>query len=429
MKYHQPFDQPSSPNASYTNGNPNTGTQGSIIPAEAVEYPQREIVNVIADVGLSSPTDSDLDQLSEAVRFMRLQYLQDQGSPNAIVIAPAPQPIEWAVPFSFVVEIGDGNTNTATAVTCAIQGVAGTVVVMRADGTLPPVGSLSAGTAYLCTFDGQQLRVLSAISGGSGGGGGGPITGGSVLGGARRNLVSQNDGVSPSTKRNITADRSVVEDASGNVAIIKNLSVSVNSALSGAGGLDTGSLLTSKVYYEWVIAKDGGAQPTAVLSLSSSAPTLPTGYTMYGRVGGSAVTDGSGNFYRIKQVHYTSQYILTPSTNTNVLPVLASGNHGSSYIACSLAAWIPATAKAVNLMLFSGSASLGSYAAAAPNGSYPAPDVNASEPPLMTTGDTGAIATTVSNTLLLESMFVYYYGKGATGFAQKLNLIGWEDTP
>ena len=47
------------PNAPYINGNPTTGTMGSIPPAASIENPQREIVNFITDSGLT-PTDADL---------------------------------------------------------------------------------------------------------------------------------------------------------------------------------------------------------------------------------------------------------------------------------------------------------------------------------------------------------------------------------
>ena len=46
MQYNQPFGI-SDPNASYINGNPSTGTMGSIPPALAIEHDQREIVRVI----------------------------------------------------------------------------------------------------------------------------------------------------------------------------------------------------------------------------------------------------------------------------------------------------------------------------------------------------------------------------------------------
>ena len=46
MLYNQPFGI-TDPNAPYINGNPNTGTMGSIPPALSIEHPQREIVKVI----------------------------------------------------------------------------------------------------------------------------------------------------------------------------------------------------------------------------------------------------------------------------------------------------------------------------------------------------------------------------------------------
>lgn len=68
MKYNKPYGA-ATENASYTNGNPSTGTKGSIPPAEAVEYPQREIVEVITHAGLS-PTNTDLAQLRKAIQAM-----------------------------------------------------------------------------------------------------------------------------------------------------------------------------------------------------------------------------------------------------------------------------------------------------------------------------------------------------------------------
>jgi hypothetical protein len=77
MKYNQPYGI-SDPNAVYINGNPTTGTMGSIPPAESIEYDQREIVAVIqwaADHGYhdmvgalcANPSNADLQQLLKAI--------------------------------------------------------------------------------------------------------------------------------------------------------------------------------------------------------------------------------------------------------------------------------------------------------------------------------------------------------------------------
>ena len=50
MRYFQPFGV-TDPNASYINGDRTVGRAGSIIPAEAIEQTQREIVEVIDKSG------------------------------------------------------------------------------------------------------------------------------------------------------------------------------------------------------------------------------------------------------------------------------------------------------------------------------------------------------------------------------------------
>jgi hypothetical protein len=78
MQYNQPFDQPTNPNAPYVNGVKNAGIKGSIVPAEGVEYDQREIVEVIAKAyargykdftgtPCGAPTNTDLQQLRKAL--------------------------------------------------------------------------------------------------------------------------------------------------------------------------------------------------------------------------------------------------------------------------------------------------------------------------------------------------------------------------
>jgi hypothetical protein len=77
MKYHQPYGV-SDPNAGYTNGNPTTGTMGSIPPAQSIEYPQREIVALITAAGLT-PDDADLAQLLKSVQLADVMNVFKMG--------------------------------------------------------------------------------------------------------------------------------------------------------------------------------------------------------------------------------------------------------------------------------------------------------------------------------------------------------------
>ena len=80
MEYNQPLNEPI--NSGFNNGDPEQGTQGSIIPAGAIEDTQREIVNVIqqaynqgnatpnhAEIGArAEPVSTDLGQLYKSIR-------------------------------------------------------------------------------------------------------------------------------------------------------------------------------------------------------------------------------------------------------------------------------------------------------------------------------------------------------------------------
>jgi hypothetical protein len=83
MLYNQPYDQPTNPSAGYVDGNPKAGIEGSIVPAAAVEFDQREVVEVInaaytrqytdfTNTPCAAPANTDLTQLRKAIEgFIR----------------------------------------------------------------------------------------------------------------------------------------------------------------------------------------------------------------------------------------------------------------------------------------------------------------------------------------------------------------------
>jgi hypothetical protein len=70
---------------------------------------------------------------------------------------------------------------------------------------------------------------------------------------------------------------------------------------TGNGGIDTGSIGASAVYYVWLIRKDSDASIDALFSLSATAPTMPAGYTYKRRIG-TMLTDGSSNIRGFVQI-------------------------------------------------------------------------------------------------------------------------------
>lgn len=144
MKYNKPFDQ-SDPNAPYNNGNPATGTDGSIPPAEAIEYPQREIVNVIQwafdhhyidkqGVPCAAPTNLDLEQLRKAIQGMILAEFPTGGptqTPITVLTANA---------FSYI--------NPVTGSDTAYDGSQATV-----SGTKGPFATIARGLSEMTKYN------------------------------------------------------------------------------------------------------------------------------------------------------------------------------------------------------------------------------------------------------------------------------------
>jgi hypothetical protein len=116
-----------------------------------------------------------------------------------------------------------------------------------------------------------------------------------------------------------------------------NLNLTVDITASGANGLDTGSEAASTWYHLWVIYNPTTDTWAGLLSISSTAPTLPSGYTKKGYVG-AIYNDGSSNLISIYQIG--------KRVNRSYTQALADGT-ATSYTEVSLAAIIPTTAKLI----------------------------------------------------------------------------------
>ena len=153
-------------------------------------------------------------------------------------------------------------------------------------------------------------------------------------------LIIRPNAGSPATKVDVLAEALSVE---GFVAA--NLSVINDSTATGANGIDTGARAVSSWYYIWAIYNPTTVTFASLVSLSSTAPTLPAGYTLK-RLIGAVATDGSNNyipFYQLgnvvtvtQQAVFTDQVgvaAFTLQTSTAIIPANAktiSGNLGTS---------------------------------------------------------------------------------------------------
>lgn len=108
--------------------------------------------------------------------------------------------------------------------------------------------------------------------------------------------------------------------------------------VSGAGGLDTGSETSSTWYAVWVISHpDNTPVPTVLLSLSATAPTMPSGYTLKRRVGWIK-NDSSSNILQFEQEGDWISYH-TDVANLSVL----SGGTATTYTDVDLTGLVPST--------------------------------------------------------------------------------------
>jgi hypothetical protein len=159
MKYQPPYGV-TDPNAPYVNGNPAEGIQGSIPPAAAIEYPQREIVNMITKGGFA-PDDSDLYQLTRAARRALFAYAIDTGSVNALSVALDPPLTSYAAGLEVRVLVSADNTG---ACTIRINGLA-TQQIVKKDGSQLFSGDLRANGIVVLVHDGTNFQMVSGAAG------------------------------------------------------------------------------------------------------------------------------------------------------------------------------------------------------------------------------------------------------------------------
>jgi hypothetical protein len=161
MKYNQPYGI-SDPEAPYINGNPATGTMGSIPPAASIEFPQREIVKLITDSGLT-PDNGDLTQLMKAMKridvFNVFKAAVNNGTASqwsATVPSLPSMPPPTGATFWF-------KANFDSLVEGAMFSVNGASFVPVVFPDLMPVGlgDVHASAWLLMFFDGQYWQIIA----------------------------------------------------------------------------------------------------------------------------------------------------------------------------------------------------------------------------------------------------------------------------
>lgn len=116
-------------------------------------------------------------------------------------------------------------------------------------------------------------------------------------------LYINNLQIAYATATTLTMAAGQAKDSSNTFDMFLNTGVTINAAVNGLNGLDTGVLGNNKTYYIYLIADAAGYNVTgALMSLSATAPQLPNGANSSGysliRLVGTWLTDGSANLLK-----------------------------------------------------------------------------------------------------------------------------------
>jgi hypothetical protein len=135
------------------------------VPAEAIEFPQREIVNLI-QASNYTPTNQDMTQLAQATRSQFLNFCVDSGAVNALSVAlnPALPAYKQGMPLHVLV----ANNNTGPSVINVNS--LGQRPIVRPNGSQLSPGDLSAGMIAHLIDDGTRYQLINFQGASSGGG-------------------------------------------------------------------------------------------------------------------------------------------------------------------------------------------------------------------------------------------------------------------
>jgi hypothetical protein len=334
------------------------------------------------------------------------------GTADAITGAYTPGIAALTNGMTLYVRAGSANATTTPTFTPASGTIAAKTIVKGAGASLV-AGDIAGGghwieLQYDLTLD--KWVLLNPATG---------VTPASVasIQGAFKNLKASATGLSASIS--VTADEIAVENAANAYQTLRAVNLTIAGTASGvANGLDTGALAINTWYSLWAIWN--GTTTAGLMSLSATAPTLPSGYTHKARVGWIR-TDASGNKFPLPFVQNGRRVQYAPAAGTNLtgLPQMASGlvgTIGSALVAVGVGSFLPPTAAGISgNAYFSNGCSL-----------QVGPSVSAAYPG----GNNFLFSVPTSVTdyqpfdFILESTNIYWAANAASG---AIYARGWED--
>ena len=263
------------------------------------------------------------------------------GTAPAFTLAPSPAVTALAEPMEFEVKFSaNGTTGSNTLNVSAL----GAVALKQYDSTGALVdGVVKSGQIAKVRYNGTYWVILNPL----------PSTGGG--GDGYSDFTASCTGASSSIT--MTAARVTVRNAAGASIELSDVSETLTISGTGAGGLDTGSLAASTWYYFYIIYNPTTGDVSTLASLSASAPTLPTGYTHYRRMGAFR-TDATANKYPLRMNWSSGNVEYRPyNTGSNLTdwPQIQTGALGTvggtpTFSAVSVTSFFPPTASRIRFL-------------------------------------------------------------------------------
>lgn len=188
------------------------------------------------------------------------------------------------------------------------------------------------------------------------------------------------------------------------------LSILTTNTPGNPNALDTGTISSNTWYSVWVIYNPTTTTVAGLISLSATAPTLPSGYTYKARVGW--VRYGTGALVGTVQYGNRTQY-----TASNLM---ASGSGTSYWTAIPVGSFVPSTSAELKGTLYNTNGATNS--GVAPNNSWGTSNGGSSTPPIyLNNGNTATFAFAAQFQFTLESTNIYWGGSGG------VICHGWTD--
>jgi hypothetical protein len=326
------------------------------------------------------------------------------GAAPAFTLTPAPALTAYAVNQRFSVTFNAAGTTGSN--TLNVSGL-GAISLMQYVNGAKVAARVVSGMVSDVFYDGTNFVLLN------------PVVSGASTVGAFRNLALSATGSSYAVS--VSADELVLEDANNNYFTARSVAASISVSASKANGLDTGSAATSTWYSVWLIYN--GSTVSGLVSLSSTSPTLPSGYTFKARVGWIRTGPSTAYPLAFQQYGRRVQYKVGGG-NLSAMPVMASGSAGSattpSWSYVYLSSFVPSTAVAVTASAYV--SNNGGQVIFAPNGSYGGSSSSTNPPPVMI--QSSSLYENILFSLGLESLYLYYASNNS---ALVLSCLGWED--